>query len=120
MSGIKDKKIVIYSPEYDNTGGVQSEKWKPIHPGTLWAYTRQLSASEFFAAAATQYQESAFFTVNWRDDIDTYMQIRYKGVWYMITRIDTFEGYKDNLKIYVKTSIGGHIPSEEDVLPFEE
>jgi len=117
---IKDKKIIIYKPEYtrgDYDG--QIIKWRPIHPGKLWAYTRHLSATEFFAAATTNYQETAFFTVNWREDISPDMVILYKDTWYVITRVDTFEGYKIDLKLFVKSAIGGHIPNPEDVLPYE-
>lgn len=120
MAKIKDKRIIIYKPEYtQDEYGSQIEKWRPIHPGKLWAYTRQLSATEFFAAATTNYQETAFFTVQWRDDISADMQILYKGQWYVITRVDTFEGYKTDLKLYVKSAIGGYIPNPEDILPYE-
>lgn len=117
MSGIKDKKIVIYkSKSVRNDKGQPITKWFPIHPGSLWAYTRQLSAKEYFAAAAVNYQETIFFTINWRGDITTTMQILYKGNWYAITRIDTFEGYKSDLKVYVKTTTA---PNAADILPYE-
>ena len=43
-----------------------------------------------------------FFTINWRNDIDpvTMCYVRYKDTFYKITRIDTYEGYKDDLKLY--------------------
>ena len=44
---------------------------------------------------------SLFFTVNWRNDINAAdCFIRYKDKFYDITRIDTFEGYKEDLKLY--------------------
>lgn len=120
MPKIKDKKIIIYkSVLTEDEIGNQVEKWRPIHPGSLWAYYRQLSATEFFASATTNYQETALFAVNWRNDISADMQILYKGKWYIITRIDDYEGYKDSLKVYVKSAIGGYIPNDEDVLPYE-
>jgi len=40
--------------------------------------------------------------INWRNDIDPDMQIEYSGKFYNTTRIDVFEGYKEDLKIFVK------------------
>ena len=41
------------------------------------------------------------FTISWRDDIKPVTNfLSYKGVFYNITCIDTFEGYKQDLKIY--------------------
>lgn len=98
---LKDKKITIYK-----TMGSQNEvgdwiaNYQPIHPGRLWAYARQLSAKEYLAAAAVQNKEEMLFTVNWRADITPQMFIEYKGVWYDIKRVDTFEGYKESLHLY--------------------
>ena len=72
----------------------------PIHPGRIWAYVRQLSANEFFAARAVQQTEEMLFVLNWRPDLDPDYFIEYNGVFYNITRVDTFEGYKEDLKIY--------------------
>ena len=51
---LKDKKIEIYKVIHGTKDkeGFSKKQWQPIHTGTLWAYTRQLSAKEFFAAAA--------------------------------------------------------------------
>jgi hypothetical protein len=41
------------------------------------------------------------FTINYCADVtaaETF--ISYKGVFYNITRVDTFDGYKDDLKLY--------------------
>lgn len=40
------------------------------------------------------------FTINYRTDITTAHVVRYKGVLYDITRVDTFEGYKEDLTLY--------------------
>ena len=46
--------------------------------------------------------------MNWRADLITEnareYYILYKGVWYDIQRIDTFEGYKSNIQFYAKTT----------------
>ena len=102
---LKDKKIRILQYEsYVNDNGFSVEAWKPIHAGKLWAYYRQLSGREFFAAATVNAEESVMFTVNYRTDIDTEMMIEYNGEYFQITRIDNHEGYKTDLDIYCKTS----------------
>jgi len=46
--------------------------------------------------------EEVQFVINWRNDVTTAHIIRYKGVLYDITRVDTFEGYKNDLTLYCK------------------
>ena len=114
---LKDKKITIYKKVIteDSIGG-QITKYQPIHPGKLWAYVRQLSATEYFAAAAVQNKEEMLFTVNWRPDITPQMYIEYKGVWYDIKRVDTFEGYKENLHLYASQTL--RPPDPDDIIPY--
>ena len=38
-------------------------------PTPIWAYFRQLSGEEYYAAAAIQVTEEVLFRINWRDDI---------------------------------------------------
>ena len=64
------------------------------------AYFRQLSGKEVFAAATTNYKEEVLFTINYRTDITPAHVVRYRDVLYDITRIDTFEGYKEDLTLY--------------------
>lgn len=66
----------------------------------VWAYFRQLSGKEVFAAATINYKEEMLFTINYRKDITTAHVVRYKGVLHDITRVDTFEGYKEDLTLY--------------------
>lgn len=40
------------------------------------------------------------FTINYRTDLTTACVVRYRGVLYDITCIDTFEGYKEDLTLY--------------------
>ena len=99
---LKDKKIILYKKSVvKDSEGFSTAKYAPIHSGRLWAYVRQLSASEFFAARAVQQIEEMLFTVNWRNDISAAdCFIEYKGVFYNVTRVDTFEGYKQDLRVY--------------------
>ncbi|MCL2203554.1 MAG: phage head closure protein [Defluviitaleaceae bacterium] len=103
MRNLKDKKIVLCrKTTVKDSAGFAGEIYKAIHPGKLWAYVRQLSAGEFYASQALQQKEEMFFTINWRDDIDppTAFFVCYKEKFYSITRVDTFEGYKEDLKLY--------------------
>jgi SPP1 family predicted phage head-tail adaptor len=99
---LKDKKIEILRPVVvrDNEG-FSTETLEPIAP-PVWAYFRQLSGNEVFAAATTNYKEEVLFQVNYRPGLDNTHIIRYKGVLYDITRVDTFEGYKADLTLYAK------------------
>ncbi|MCL2311031.1 MAG: phage head closure protein [Firmicutes bacterium] len=105
---LKDKKIKILKRKtVKDKDGFAKETWTPIHDGTLWAYFRWLSGKEFFAASAVQNTEECLFVINWRNDIDTDMKIEYGGKFYDITRIDVFEGYKEDLQIFAKLSKKG-------------
>ena len=42
------------------------------------------------------------FVVNYRTGITTDMLVEYKGQYYEITRIDDFEGYKDDLSVLLQ------------------
>ena len=102
MVHIKDKKItILYSTIVEDEIGNQEEVEAPIPGGeNIWAYYRQASANEIYGAASVNYKVEAVFEINWRNDINTTMKILYKGKKYNITRIDDYEGYKQDLKIY--------------------
>jgi len=97
---LKDKKITILKrssgrDEY----GEPIDELIPVAEN-IWAYYRQLTGREIYAALTVDTQEEVVFEINWRNDIDTTMKIQYKGNIYNITRIDDYEGYKNDLKIY--------------------
>lgn len=102
MKQLKDKKIQILGViDTSQPGDMPTESWAPIHTGELWAYVRQLSAKEYYSAMAIQSGEEMLFIINWRNDIkSTTNKIKYKDRYYDIKRIDTYEGYKQDLKIY--------------------
>lgn len=118
---LKDKKINLYKSVRvaKDKEGFGTRRWEPIHPGSLWAYTRQLSAREFYEAAAQQFQEERLFVVNWHRDIVPGMVVRYRDNWYEITRIDPLEDYKADVKLYVKEAVGGNRPRDEELQPYE-
>jgi len=101
MHYLKDKKTILYRAEHvKDSAGFATVLYKPLHSGRLWAYVRQLSAKEFMAARAVQQSEEMLFVINWRRDIDADCFIEYRGVFYNVTRVDTFEGYKEDLRVY--------------------
>ncbi|EOP82969.1 hypothetical protein IGM_05164 [Bacillus cereus HuB4-4] len=98
----KDKKITIITATWtEDEMGQRIPEWEPLHSAeNIWAYYRQASADEFFGAAAIKYKVEAIFKIRWRNDIDTTMKVRFRGIDYGITRIDDFEGNKQDLVIY--------------------
>ena len=44
--------------------------------------------------------------------------VRYKDIFYKITRIDTYEGYKDDLKLYA--SLYASQPGAGSIIEWEE
>lgn len=99
---LKDKKIIIYEAvDVTKPGRQPTYKWRPIHPGGLWAYVRQLSTEELYRSKAEWTQDTMVFGINWRPDIITLSHgIGYKGEFYKIVRVDTYEDYKDTIKLY--------------------
>lgn len=102
---LKDKKISICGQGFEDDGwGNQVPIEGPIPGGeNIWAYVRHASGQEVYAAAQVQQHVEMIFEINWRDGIDVTNYIEYRGKQYNITRIDDFEGYKENLRIYAYT-----------------
>lgn len=99
---LKDKKIQILAiTRTQDPDGYSIEILTPIAP-PLWAYFRQLSGKEVYAAMSVQATEEVLFVIGYRADITTAHIIRFRGVDYDITRVDTFEGYKSDLTLYAK------------------
>ena len=102
---LKDKRIEIFTETHTiNENGFAVKTLTPISP-PVWAYFRHLSGKEIFAANAHQAVEEVQFVINWRDDLSTTHVIRYRGDIYEITRVDVFEGYKQDITIYAKRRI---------------
>ena len=99
---LKDKKIEILAVRrVINENGYAVETIVPVCP-PVWAYYRHLSGSEYFAANAEQLKEEVLFQINWRQDVSTSHVIRYNGVLYDISRVDNYEGRREDLKLYCK------------------
>jgi len=107
---LKDKKIELFKVEYiRDEDGYETKSFINLTPTPIWAYFRQLSGEEYYAAAAIQVTEEVLFRINWRDDIDTSAVVKFRGTYYEITRIDTFEGYKEDISLFCK------LPPRQDI-----
>lgn len=99
---LKDKKIeILAAVNVSNGSGYFTETLTSIGP-PVWAYFRHLSGKEIFAASTQMAVEEVLFTINCRPDITPTHVIRYNGALYDITRVDTFEGYREDLTVYAK------------------
>lgn len=118
---LKDKKITLYRKfTGTNEVGMPVTEYRPVHPGTLWAYVRQQSSREYFAAQAAQITETIMFEVNWRPDLTLQALaaffIVYKGEWFNIARLDTYEGYKSHIRLYANSM---KAPAAADIKPYQ-
>ena len=99
---LKDKKIEILAAlNVSNGSGYFTETLTPVGP-PVWAYFRHLSGKEIFAASAQMAVEEVLFTINFLPDITPTHVIRYNGALYDITRVDAFEGYREDLALHCK------------------
>lgn len=97
---LKDKKIDILSVEYV-TDKYGNRKKQTVTFATVWSYFRQLSGDEIYRVT-TRTEETVMFRINYRDDITTSHVIKYKDTLYNITRVDVYDGYKNELTLYCK------------------
>ena len=97
---LKDKKIEIQEVRYVSDA-IGNRKKETVTIATVWAYFRQLSMQELHNIT-TQLDEEVLFQIGYRADLTTSHMIKFRGIQYDIVRIDTFEGYKDDLKLYCK------------------
>jgi SPP1 family predicted phage head-tail adaptor len=102
MMKLKDKKIEVCAVTVTkDRDGFAAETLTPIAP-PLWAYFRQLSGKEIYAGGAAIATEQVLFTVNYRPDITTAHVVRFRGALYDITRVDVFEGYRNDITLYCR------------------
>lgn len=97
---LKDKKIDIQEVRYVSDA-IGNRKKVTVTIATVWAYFRQLSMKELYSVT-TQLDEEVLFQIGYRADLTTSHMILFRGVQYDIVRIDPFEGYKADLKLYCK------------------
>ena len=99
---LKDKKINVWSFTETKVKGVVKRSYTKEY-SNIWAYYRNNSSRAYLADSNDLkiYDENAaaLFVINNRP-IDIEWLITYGGKIYQVTRIDNYEGYKDDLKVY--------------------
>lgn len=100
---LKDKKVMLIGSSSNQTpNGYLDTTYKYITSTPIWAYTSQLSQEQSYYCHALGGDETRLFVVNYRNDLNLYDLVEYKGQYYSITRLDTTDGYNGDLFIYVK------------------
>lgn len=96
---LKDKKVeLLQSTHTIGAEGFATEHLTPIC-APVWAYYRHLSGKEIYAADALNYKEEVLFVIGYRTDVNTGTVVKYGGVMYDVTRVDTFEGRKEDITL---------------------
>ena len=116
----KDKKVKLIRKDSSRTDsmGFPITVYKYITNQSLWAYATQLSQEQVFAAASYGEDEKRLFVLNYRNDLELYDIVEYKGKYYSITRLDTKDDYNGELFIYTKDTPRGDTPS--NIQPADE
>ena len=115
----KDKKVkLIRKYNERDSMGFNVTTYKYITNQSLWAYATQLSQEQVFAAASYGEDEKRLFVLNYRNDLELYDIVEYKGKYYSITRLDTKDDYNGELFIYTKDTPRGDTP--HDIQPADE
>ena len=104
MSEVKDKKIAVYEIITGrNTEGSEIKIKKYIHSkNNLWAYVREMSDKEKFAAKAAGSEISTVFKVNYNEKIKAGLYLEFKGETYIIESVDGYEFYKRGLTLHAR------------------
>lgn len=109
---LKDKKVkLVTAVSTQNAYGQYVKSYKYLSNNSFWAYATQLSQSQTFEAATYGDDETRFFVMNYRNDLNLYDFVEYKGKYYSITRLDTKDDYNGDLFIYVKDAARGDTPT---------
>lgn len=118
-SYLKDKQAAIYKAVkgYNDDYGIYHKGgYAPIHKSPfLWCYTRQQSQDQVLEAKQYGSDETRLFIFNYRDDVELYQYIKYRGKWYTITRVDTMHDNKGDLYVYVQDTAVGDTPADSEI-----
>lgn len=115
----KDKQVKLIRRYSRNTpAGYPNPRYQYMTPSPIWAYTRQLSQDQKYAAHAYMTEEDRYFVLNYRNDLKVYDLIEYKGTFYSITRLDTENDYNTELFVYVEQAKPGDTPKPSEIIPY--
>lgn len=71
------------------SNGFEEEQWKELK--TVWAAVENLRGREFYAAAQVQAENTVKFIIRYLPNIDTSMQILFRGKHYNIVAVDNIK-----------------------------
>lgn len=96
---IKDKRIRIYTVETDRSASGYERKQSKAVTKTerVWAYARQLSEKERFAAKAAGTDQSMLFKIGYNASVSSGQYVDFKGKTYRIESVDRFEFNRQDL-----------------------
>lgn len=102
---LKDKKISLLSKQKVSGDLGSHYEYKPLPGGeNIWAYYKHTNVEVVDRPAETiDYKIDALFKINWRDDLDHTVRVRFRGQDYEVNHIDDGEGYKQDITLYVST-----------------
>lgn len=118
MSEIKDKRIAVYSIGTGRDLRENECKVKRYIHGRdgLWAYVRELTEREKFAAKAAGSEQSTVFKVNYNARLKAGQHLEFRGETFVIKSVDGFEYYKRDLTLRaerVKAEVYDHAEFDE-------
>lgn len=101
MSEIKDKKVGVYEVLTDRDLWQHEIKVKQYVHGRarLWAYVREMSEREKFAAKAAGSEQSIVFKISFNPRIKAGLYLEFRGETYIIESVDCFEYYRRDLTL---------------------
>lgn len=112
---LKDKRVslVSYAETVDDEGN-EVEGYRVV--ADVWAYVRQVDQTTRANTSAPYSEEQYVLYLNWREDLrdGKISHVVYGGRAYEVTRADTYEGYRRDIALYVKTP-GADGPALSDI-----
>lgn len=119
----KDKKAQVYvtgKPIEDELGQMRPSGYYPISPISLWCYARQNSQTlSFTEGIAYINDESRFFVFNNNPLIKQATYIKYRDIWYTVSRVDTQDDYNGDMYVYASDTPIGGVPKKNDVHDYD-
>ena len=99
----KDEKCRVYKMDDTPHGVGEPDELIPLSDSPLWCYTKQLTQG-LVAEANVVYNndETRLFVFNYNAEITQNSYIKYRELWYKVTRVDTTDDYNREMFVYVK------------------
>ena len=120
---LKDKKATIYTrlPGYKDANAVYHKgSVMPITPAPVWCYARQQTQGLKFAAGiAFLNDESRLFIFCNNPHIKPNCFVLYRGTWYTIQRVDTYDDYNGDMFVYVDETGVGDKPKDAELIAYD-